>query len=172
MPGLVLAHFNVPWEAVWIWIILTARIVRALDRILGDGFIPRNVFALAEGFEEEITDRVMLRILDRVKQDIERGKFGVGIGQAIEDNKTAVLKEIRTQHPHILDSDIAHITGITKALEKAEENVYDAIVKILKSPEIDKTIRASVDSTFSTLEKEVAEKSWKKRFGFAKQKGG
>jgi hypothetical protein len=170
VPALVLAHFSVPLSLVWIWIILVARAVRALDRILGDGFIPRNIMAIAEGFEEEITDRVMLRILDRVQEDMDRGNFGVAIGKAIESNKEAVLGEIREQHPQILETGLAHLTGIHKAIERAEDQVYDAIVKVLKSPQIDRAIRDSVNATFSNMRKEVAEKSWKKNLGFAHQK--
>jgi uncharacterized protein (UPF0147 family) len=154
---------------VWFWIILVARVIRAIDRVLGDGFIPRNVLAFAEGFEEELTDRVTLRIVRRMKDDMSRGKFGVGIGQAIEDNKVAVLKEIRAQHPHVLENDVVRFTGVTRALERAEENVYDAIVKVLKSPQIEKAIRDSVNTTFTSIETQVTEKSWKNNLGFRKQ---
>ena len=170
VPALVLIHFSVPWFMVWFWIILVARVMRAIDRVLGDGFIPRNVLAIAEGFEEELTDRVTLRILSRTREDMSRGKFGVGIGQAIEDNKMAVLKEIRTQHPRVLENDVVRFTGITGALERAEENVYDAIVKVLKSPDIEKAIRDSVNTTFMSIETQVAQKSWKKNLGFKRQK--
>ena len=166
VPALVLVHFNVPLYSVWVWIILIARVVRVLDRVLGDGFIRRNVLAIAEGFEEEITDRVMIRILDRVQADLDRGKFGEALGTVFEGNKAQVLQEISAQHPQILKTGIARMAGINKAVERAEEQVYDAIVKILKSSQIDKTIRESVDTTFSTLREGVAEKSWKKNLGF------
>jgi len=166
VPALVLVHFSVPYFSVWVWVILAARIIRALDRILGDGFITRNVWAIGEGFEEEITDRVMLRILDRVQADVDGGKYGEALGKVLEVNKEQVLLEIREQHPRLLESGLAHVVGINRALERAENQVYDAIVKILKSSEVDKTIRQSVDATFSTLKKKVSEKSWKKNLGF------
>jgi hypothetical protein len=50
VPALVLVHFSVPYYSVWVWIILAARVIRALDRVLGDGFITRNVLAIGEGF--------------------------------------------------------------------------------------------------------------------------
>ena len=81
----------------------------------------------------------------------------------------AVLKEIRTQHPRILENDVARFTGITGALERAEENVYDAIAKVLKSPQIEKAITDSVNTTFTSIEKQVAQKSWKQNLGFKKQ---
>jgi voltage-gated potassium channel len=172
VPALVLVHLNVPYYSVWVWIILIFRIVRALDRILGDGFIPRNALALAEGFEEEISDRVMIRILDRIQADFDRGKFPEAIGKVFESHKEQVLSEIRAQHPRLLESGLAHAVGINKALEKAEEQVYEALVKILKSPEVDKTVRDSVDSTFSTFRKGIAEKSWKKNLGFKQNPPG
>lgn len=168
VPVLVLAHFTVPFYSVWVWVVLIARVVRALDRILGDGFIPRNLLAIAEGFEEEITDRVTLRILDRTEADLDRGKFGNAIGDVFEKNKGQVLQEIREQHPRALESGLAEFVGINKAVQRAEEQIYDAIVRFLKSPEIDKTIRESINSTFSTIRQGVAEKSWKKNLGFGK----
>jgi hypothetical protein len=169
VPALVLAHFTVPWYSVWIWIVLVARVIRALDRILGDGFIPRNVLAIAEGFEEEITDRVMIRILDRTKEDLDRGQFAGAIGVVFENNKGPVLQQIRDQHPQALKTGIAHAVGIDRALERSEEQVYDAIVKILQSPEIEKTIRESIDATFSRLRQSVAQKSWRKNLGFGRK---
>jgi hypothetical protein len=166
VPALVLVHWGVPYFSVWVWIILAARVIRALDRILGDGFITRNVLAIGEGFEESITDAVMLRILDRVQADVDGGKYGEVLGKVLEGNKEQVLLEIREQHPRLLETGLAHVVGINRALERAESQVYDAIVKILKSQQVDKTIRQSIDSTFSTLRKRVAEKSWKKNLGF------
>jgi hypothetical protein len=170
VPALVLVQYQVPWFSVWVWIVLVARVVRALDRILGDGFIPRNLLAIAEGFEEEITDRVTLRILDRVQADLDRGHFTTAIGSAIEGNKEAMLEEVHAQHPHILENGLVQTVGITRKVEKAEENVFDSIVKFLKSPELDKTVRDSLNSTFSNLRKSVAEKSWKKNLGFRHSK--
>jgi hypothetical protein len=170
VPALVLFHFSVPLYSVWIWIVLIARVIRALDRILGDGFISRNVLALAEGFEEEITDRVIIRILDRTQADLDRGKFASAIGEVFENNKGQVLQQIHEQHPRALKTGIAHAIGINRAIERSEEQVYDSIVRILKSPEIDKTIRESLDTTFSSLRRELIEKSWKNNLGFGKKR--
>jgi hypothetical protein len=169
VPALVLVHLNVPYETTWVWIILSARIIRAFDRVLGDGFITRNVFAIAEGFEEEITDRVTLRILDRIEEDMNHGSFTKAIGTVFETNKERVLQAIQAQHPHILETKLAQVAGIEKALDRAEGQAYDAVVNILKSPELDKTIRESVESAFSTMRKGIAEKSWKNKIGFRRQ---
>ena len=63
IPALVLVNHGFAIEGVWVWIILVARFARVIDRLLGDGFVRRNVLALLEGFLEETTDRVLQRII-------------------------------------------------------------------------------------------------------------
>ncbi len=166
VPALVLVHYNVPYFQIGVWIILVARVIRALDRFLGDGFIRRNALALAEGFEEEITDRVMLRILDRVHEDLEHGKYAGAIAGVLESNRQALLERVHQAHPDSVKSGLAKVIGIEKTLIKAEEDSYSALVTVLKSPEVDKILHESIDSTFATMRKGVAEKSWRKRMGF------
>ena len=162
VPSLVLVYFQVPHLQVWVWIILVARFGRAIDRILGDGFWTRNLFALLEGFEEEITDRVMLRIITRVRADLERSNFGKGLAESLTRNKAKLLHEVREQHPHEgVSGGLAKITGFNSALERAEERTFDAIIEIVKSPEVDQAIREAVDSAFVTMKKEIEVKSWR-----------
>jgi hypothetical protein len=168
----VLIHYNVWWFTGWVWIILVARYIRALDRILGDGFITRNVLAIIGGLEEEITDRVMIKILDRIEEDLERGKFGEAIGKVLDNSKTQMLQEIHDQHPQVIKTGLAQAVGLTRKVEKGEEQVFESIVKVLKSQAVDTTIRNSVGTTFATIRAGVAEKSWKKNLGFAKKKRG
>jgi hypothetical protein len=169
VPALVLVHLNVPYESVWVWIILAARIIRAIDRVLGDGFLTRNALAIAEGFEEEITDRVTIRILDRVEEDMNRGSFTKGIGEVLESKKARILQAIQAQHPPILETKVAQVTGIEKAVDRAEGQIYDAVINILESAEVEETVKESIKSAFSTMRKGVAEKTWKKDFGFRRQ---
>ena len=49
VPALALVHHGFVIEGVWVWLILVARTARAVDRLLGDGFVRRNVLALVEG---------------------------------------------------------------------------------------------------------------------------
>ena len=166
VPSLVLVHFQVPHLEVWVWIILVARCGRVLDRVLGDGFWTRNLFALLEGFEEEITDRVMLRIVIRVRDDLERSHFGHGIAESLASNKERLLRQVRQQHPHEgVSGGLAKLTGFNNALERAEERTFDAMVEIVKSPEVDQAIREAVDSAFSRMQKELEVKSWRGRLG-------
>jgi len=166
VPLLALVYFDVPWKEGWVWIILVFRSIRIIDRVLGDDFFPRNAFALAEGFEEEITDRVTIRIINRLQADLEQGKFGEGIARALEDNRGPVLDRIRSQHPRegVLVG-LAHIAGLDTAVERAEARVFDSIVEVLKSPEIDGAIRESFDSAFISMRRQIGVKTWKKHLG-------
>jgi voltage-gated potassium channel len=166
VPALLLIHHGFTPGGVLVWLIFIARLARAIDRLLGDGFIRRNAFALADGLEEEITDRVLIRITVRIQQDLDRGHFGHAVAEALGHNKTSVLQRVRAAHPHEgVGAGIAHITGLDVALERAEERTYDAVVEIMNSPEVDKAIRDVVDSTFSGLQEQVGVKSWRKHLG-------
>jgi len=172
VPVLVLVYYQVPHLQVWAWIILLARFGRVIDRVLGDGFWTRNLFALLEGFEEEITDRVMLRIMSRVREDLARGSFGRGLAQALEQNKQNLLQQVHTKHPTEGVSGVLGRFGINSALERAEEYTFDAIVEIIKSPEVDLAIRDAVDSAFVTMQKNMETKSWRQNLGIKPKADG
>lgn len=167
VPALALIHHGFALEGVWAWLIFATRLVRAIDRLLGDGFLRRNAFALAEGFEEDITDRVLLGIMARIQADLDRGHFGQAAAKALARNKATVLQRIRAAHPHEgLGAEIAHLAGLDTALERAEERTYDAISEIMDSTEVDHAIRDLVDSAFSDMRGHMGKKSWKQHLGF------
>jgi hypothetical protein len=170
-PALVLVYFNVPFQGTWLWIILVARIVRVLDRILGDGFVSRNVLALAEGFEEEITDRVLLRIITRIRTDVGRCGLAGGLSDVLKRNRESVLQRVQAQHPREgLIANVSQWVGLDEALKKAEERTYDAVVEVVGSEEVDRTIRESIDSAFSTLQSELGVRSWRQNLGFGRKR--
>lgn len=166
IPALALVNHGFVIEGVWVWIILVARFARVVDRLLGDGFIRRNIWALVEGFEEEITDRVLQNIVTRVQADMDRAHFTHGVAEAFVKNKSAVLQRVRAATPHdgIVPS-LAHIVGLDAALERAEERTYDAVVQIIDSDEVDRAVRDVVNSMFSRMSNELGEKSWKQNIG-------
>jgi hypothetical protein len=167
VPALALVHHGFAIEGVWVWLILVARFIRAVDRLLGDGFVQRTVLALVEGFEEEITDRVLERILTRIQADMDRTSFSHGVAEAFVRNKADVLQRVRAATPKEgLVPGLAHIVGLDAALERAEERTYDAIVGILNSEEVDRAVRDVVDSSFSRIRSEIGEKSWRKHLWF------
>lgn len=166
IPALALVNHGFAIENVWVWLILTARFVRVIDRLLGDGFVQRNIWALVEGFEEELTTRVLQRIILRVQVDMNRAHFGQEVAAAFVRNKSSVLQRVRAATPKDgLMPSLAHIVGLDKALERAEERTYDAIVEIIGSEEIDVAVRDVVNSVFSRMHIELGGKSWKQNIG-------
>jgi len=165
-PALLLIYYDVPFLWVWVWIILVARFVRAVDRLLGDGFFQRNTLAMVGAFEEEISDRVLLRLMERVEEDMERGKFGPALADSLTGNKEKVLERIRQEHPQQgLTYSLARITGADIALERIEERVYDSVVAVLGSNEIEKAVQEGIKSTFAVMKAEIAVKSWRQKLG-------
>jgi hypothetical protein len=166
VPALALVNHGFIIEGVWVWLILAARFVRVVDRFLGDGFVKRNVLALVEGIEEEITDRVLERIVARVQEDMDQAGFSRGIADALERNKAAVLQRVRSVTPREgLGPSLARLVGLDAALERAEESTYDAIVGIMNSQEVDHAIRDIVNSSLSRIHAELGRKSWREHLG-------
>ncbi len=171
VPALALVHHGFVIEGVWVWLILVARAVRVVDRFLGDGFVRRTVFALVEGFEEEITDRVLERIIARIQADMGRAGFSHGVAEAFVRNKAAVLQRVRAATPHEgLVPELAHLVGLVAALERAEERTYDAIVEIMNSEEVDRAVRDVVNSSFSRMRNELGKKSWRQHLGIRRRR--
>jgi hypothetical protein len=166
VPVLALVHHGFALEGVWLWIILIVRAIRVIDRFLGDGFVSRNILALVEGFEEELTDRVLQRIITRVQADMDRVGFSHTIAASILRNKPAVLKRVREATPHQgFVPGLAHMVHLDAALERAEESTYDAIVGIVNSEEVDTALRDVINSSFSRMSTELNAKSWRTHLG-------
>jgi hypothetical protein len=171
VPALALVHHGFVIEGVWVWFILVARFVRVVDRLLGDGFVQRTVLALVEGFEEEITDRVLGRILAHIEGDMDRASFSHGVAEAFIKNKAAVLQRVRAATPREgLVPGLAHLVGLDAALERTEERTYDAIVEIVNSEEVDRAVQDVVNSSFSRMRNELGKKSWRQHFGLRRRR--
>ena len=171
VPALALVNHGFFIEGVWVWLILVARGARMVDRFLGDGFVRRTVLTLVGGFEEEITDRVLERIIARIQADMDRAGFSHRIAQAFVRNKATVLQRVRTATPHEgAGPGLAHLVGLTAALERAEERTYDAIVEVLDSEEVDTAVRDVVSSAFFRMRTELGEKSWRQNLGFGSRR--
>jgi hypothetical protein len=165
-PVLVLVNHGFFGEEVWLWVVLVARSVRVIDRFLGDGFVRRNFLVLVEGFEEEITDRVLERLIARVQADLDRAAFSHTVALALIRNKEAVLKRVHAATPNQgFVPGLAHIVGLDAALEKAENRTYDAVVEVLNSDEVDRAVRDAINASFSRMRFELGDKSWRKQLG-------
>ncbi len=166
VPALLLANYGVAFEGFWLWFIVAARFVRAVDRLLGDGFFRRNTLALLEGFEEEITDRVMLRIISRVQTELGKSDFAGLIAEILDRNKSSVLDRVRSKHVQRgIIGGLANVTKLNAALERGELLIYNAIVDVLKSPEVDNTIREAISSIFLDIRTQIGVKTWRQHLG-------
>lgn len=166
VPALLFLHRGVPAEGLWIWIILLTRGLRLSDRILGDGFLLYNFIVLLDGLLEELTDRVVLRLMDRLQADLIEGRFGNSTADAMIQNKTAVLRRVREEHPRdSISADLARFVGLEAAVEQAESRIYDAMVDVVRSPEVDKIINENLNSIFAELRAETGKRDWIKKFG-------
>jgi energy-coupling factor transporter transmembrane protein EcfT len=171
VPALALVNHGFIIESVWVWIILVARAARVIDRLFGDGFIRRTILALVEGFEEEITDRVLERMIARIQAEMDRAGFSHGVADAFKRNKTTVLQRVRAATPHDgFVPGLAHITGLDAALERAEERAYDAIVGVIGSEAVDHVVRDIVSSSFSRMRDELGTKSWRQHLGLRRRR--
>lgn len=166
VPALLLVNRGFIIQGVWVWLILVARTTRVVDRFLGDGFVRRTILAVVEGFEEEITDRVLGRIITRVQEDMDRAEFSHGVAEAFARNREAVLQRVRAATPREgFVPGLAHLIGLDAALERTEAQTYDAIVGIINSEEVECAVRDIVNSSFSRIRNELKEKSWRRHLG-------
>jgi hypothetical protein len=170
VPVLAMVNHGFWGENYWVWLVLVLRIFRVIDRLLGDGFVRRNVLALVEGFEEEITDRVLERIVERLQADMDRAGFSHQIAEVARNNRDAVLARVRKMTPtEGFLAGAAHIVGLDKSLERAEERTFDAVVDFVDSKEVDTAVRQAVSSTFSKIQSELGDKSWRRHVGIRRQ---
>lgn len=167
IPALWFVGQGLSYEGALLWLVLLARVIRVVDRVLGDGFVRRNVLALINAFEEEITDRVLLRILDRVEAALHAGRFGEAVAEALQRNRDPVLARVRAAHPKEgLAAKVAEVSGLEEALAEAEANAYDAVVEVAGSAEVDRALRDVVKDSFDNMRADIGKKEWKKNLGF------
>ena len=155
--------WNVP--AAIVWFVLATRLVRATDRTLGDGFLLGLFTTVLEGVEEEISDRVILKITSRIGAELEKARFGAAASKALAANRGAILERIYEEQLKDggLLTRVAQATGLRSALEKSEARVFDSILEILGSEATDQAIRAVIRETLGRATAEIGQKSWRKR---------
>ncbi len=173
IPALAIVGHGFAFESAVAWIVLVARFVRVADRFLGDGFVTRNALALLEGVEEEITDRVLDRIVARVQENVDRASFSHEVAEAMMRNRDSILERVRDATPRDgLMPSLARIVGLDAALERAEERTFDALVEIVNSEEVDRAVRDAMNASFSSLRTELERKSWRRHLGIQRQSHG
>lgn len=163
LPVTVLGPFAI---APLIWFVFICRVIRLVDRTLGDGFVQRNVLLFLEAVEEEISDRVLEKMLVRWEGELKGSKFGTATAQALERNKEAVLRRVfdeQLQDGTI--AKIAHFTGLQAALEKEERRLFDAVIEMVGSHEVDEAIRDVVASSLRRTREQLGARDWRRRLG-------
>jgi len=151
----------------FLWLVLIARLVRMVDRTLGDGFVKRNALALVEAVEEEISDRVVLKILSRVEGELARAEFGRTAAEALTRNRATILARIyaEQQPQQGTLARIARLSPVRSAVERMEARVFDAIVDVVGSGETDALIRDVVSQSIERARAEIGQRSWRLKFG-------
>jgi hypothetical protein len=156
------------WPAFVVWLVLACRVIRAVDRTLGDGFVQRQVLVLVSAIEEEITDRVADRVLARWQAELATSSFGQIAATALMQNKQPILKRIYAQQLHTgTMGKLVEWFGLRGNIEHEESLVFDEIVAIVGSAEVDKAIRDVMASSFATVRSELGERTWKSKLGKA-----
>jgi len=156
------------WPVWVLWVILVCRVMRAVDRTLGDGFVQKQVLVLVTAFEEEISDRVVDRVLVRWQAEIAKADFGQTAAAALMQNREAILKRIyEVQLKTGTLGRLVQMTGMRGNIEREEALLFDEVVAIMGSAEVDKAIRDIVAASFLSVRTELGGKSWRSQLGHA-----
>ncbi len=154
------------WPLWIIWIVLVCRTIRALDRTLGDGFLQKQLLILVAGFEEEITDRVVDRVLVRWQAEIGKADFGHAAADALLANREAILKRVYdVQLKTGTLAKLVNLSGMRGNIEKEEAVIFDEVVAIMGSAEVDKAIRDVVNASFQSVRTELDASTWRSQLG-------
>jgi|GEM_PF-2320123 len=160
VPITALGPLSVP--AVF-WIVFVCRAIRLVDRTLGDGFVQSKVIALASIAEEEISDRVLVKMLARWERELETAHFGAAMAQALSRNKEAVLQRVYAEQ--LQDgtfAKIAHFSGLQSTLEKEERRLFSAVIEMVGSHEVDAAIRDVIASSLRRTRQQLSAQDWRR----------
>ena len=150
------------------WPVLICRAIRLADRTFGDRFVQRNALMVVSIVEEEISDRILDKILTRWDDELQRANFGTAMSIALARNKEAVLQRVfAEQLQEGAFSKIAHYTGLQATLEKEERRLFGALIEMVGSPEVDKAIRDVIGASLARAREHLNDRDWKRRVGAA-----
>ena len=153
-----------------IWIVLVCRVVRLVDRTVGDGFVQRNAIVLLGAVEEEISDKVLEKMMTRWERELKDAKFGQTVARALERNREAVLARIyQEQLQEGVFAKIAHITGIQSTIEREEARLFAAMIEMIGSAEVDAAISDVIASSMRRTREQLGSRDWKSRIGREKR---
>lgn len=150
------------------WPVLICRAIRLADRTFGDRFLQRNALIVVSIVEEEISDRILDKILTRWDVELQRANFGTAMAIALARNKESVLQRVYAEQ--LQDgtfAKIAHYTGLQATLEKEERRLFGAVIEMVGSPEVDKAIRDVIGASLGRARAHLNDRDWRRRVGAA-----
>lgn len=150
------------------WPVLICRAIRLADRTFGDLFLQRNALIVVGIVEEEISDRILDKILTRWDAELKRANFGTAMSIALARNQEAVLQRVYAEQlQEGTFAKIAHYTGLQATLEKEERRLFGAVIEMIGSPEVDKAIRDVIGAALARARLSLNEREWRQRVGEA-----
>jgi hypothetical protein len=143
-------------------VVLTSRFVRATNRSFGEAIVERTVGRYKEIIIEEISDRIILRVLDETERVLTAGAYGSSTARALHANRDALMARINDQ----LKEDRAtrwamHVPGMERVLDAVQERTINSVIATLGSEEVNETIVSVLREIMGDLRREVAKKEWK-----------
>ena len=150
------------------WPVLICRAVRLADRTFGDSFVQRNALLVVSIIEQEISDRILDKIVTGWDEELKRANFGTAMSIALARNKEGVLQRVYAEQ--LQDgtvAKIAHYTGLQATLEKEERRLLGAVIDMVGSPEVDKAIRDVIGASLGRARAHLDGRDWRRRIGVA-----
>lgn len=146
-----------------VWTVFVCRCIRLIDRTLGDGFVQRKAIALLGMVEEELSDRVLIKMLTRWERELEHANFGTSMAAALARNKHDVLARVYAEQlQEGAFARLAHLTGLQAALEREEERLFGALIEMVGSKEVDEAIRDVIASSLRRSREQLGAKDWRR----------
>lgn len=143
-------------------VVLSGRLVRATNRSFGEAVVEKTVGRYKDIIVEEISDRIILRVLDETERVLTAGAYGSSTARALHANRDALMARINDQ----LKEDRAtrwamHVPGMERVLEAVQERTINSVIATVGSEEVNQTIISVVREILGDLRREVAKKEWK-----------
>ncbi len=151
VPAILLVRNDVFSANLWAWLILAARTTRLADRLLGDGFVALSITRVLERFEQAVTDRVLLRLLEGVERGLAGGRLGSTAGAALAANREAILARIRSSRPSMDKVPLGQVLGLEQRVRDVETQTFDAVVEVMSSAEVDRALRDVLTAALTDL---------------------
>lgn len=108
---------------------------------------------------EDLTDPVLIRLLDVLRQALARGRYAQAIGEGLDQRRDRLRESVlrALQQKPALRLALA-APGAKAAVAAIEDELVDIFVAMLTDPELDAVIKESMDDALRELQTRIAEK--------------